>query len=131
MIYFIINIFRMLQKLIFPAFLLWIFSFWLSYANIKEERGEDREIVQKYIDNNLDADVWKGKQISIGEWTPFYMGKDIPSYMEYTIICDDNPQCGFVLVNIDGDGVSIPVASKWNNSPSQTLVQKSNEKRRI
>jgi len=120
----IINIFRMFQKLVFPAFLLWIFSCWLTYADFKEY-NDGKKIAQQYLDSNKNDDFWKDNSPRLWESTPLYMEKETPSYFEYSVICDRNIDCGFIIVNVDWDDIDIPVASPSDIPPSQTLTQKS------
>jgi len=114
----------MFHKMIFPALLLWIFSFWLSHADYKADE-EGRNIAQKYIDENRDGFFWKDNTPTLWEWTPFFMEKETPSYIEYQVHCSSTPNCWFIIVNVDGDDVEIPALSHSDTPPSIILAQKS------
>jgi len=114
----------MFQKIIFPALLLWIFSFWFSHADFKND-DNGRKIAELYLESNKNDDFWKDNSPRLWESTPLYMEKETPSYVEYQVVCERNVDCGFIIVNIDGDDVDIPIASPSDISPSQILTQKS------
>jgi len=114
----------MFKKLIFPAFLLWIFSFWLSHADFKEN-DNGRNIAEKYLESNKNDDFWKDNSPRLWESTPLYMEKESPSYIEYAVICERNIDCWYIIVNIDGDDVSVPTSSPTDIPPTKILTQKS------
>jgi len=114
----------MFKKFIFPAFLLWIFSCWLSYADFKED-DNGRKIAEQYLESNKNDDFWENNSPRIWEWTPLYMEKSVPSYFEYQVICERNVDCGYIIVNVDWDDVDIPITSPSDIPPSQILTQKS------
>jgi len=114
----------MFKKLIFPAFLLWIFSCWLSYADSKNE-DNGKNIAQQYLESNKNDDFWKDNSPRLWEATPLYMEKEIPSYFEYRVVCERNKDCGYIVVNVDGDDVPVPTSSPTDIPPSQILTQKS------
>ncbi len=45
------------------------------------------------------------------------------SYIEYKVSCDSTPDCGFIMMNVDGNDVSVPIASPTGNTPSEILDQ--------
>ncbi len=50
---------------------------------------------------------------------PFYSNNDeTPSYIEYKVSCDDEVDCGYIMVNIDWTDVSVPVSSYAWKPPS-------------
>jgi len=90
---------------------------------------EAESIAQRYIDINRDDDLWKDNNPRLWEVTSLYMEKTIPSYMEYSVICDRNPECWYIIVNVDGDDVDIPIASPSDSAPSKILTSKSWDKK--
>jgi len=114
----------MFKKFIFPAFLLWIFSCWLSHADFKEN-DNGRKIAEQYLESNKNDDFWENNSPRLWEWTPLYMEKDVPSYIEYEVICEKNTDCWYIIVNVDWDDVDIPIASKSDTPPTQILRKKS------
>jgi len=61
-----------------------------------------------------------------------YMEKNIPSYIEYEILCKKEDGCGFVLVNVDGDDVKVPISSLTDIPATKILTKNSNsEKQKI
>jgi len=53
------------------------------------------------------------------------MEKSTPSYMEYTVICENTADCWYIMVNVDGDDVAVPLLSTADIPPSQILTKKS------
>jgi len=82
-------------------------------------------LAQKYIAINKNDDLWFENNPRFWEITPLYMEKETPSYIEYAITCDRHPQCWFIIVNVDGDDVDIPIASPSDTPPSQIITKKS------
>jgi len=108
------------------------FSFWESKEIPQVSKTQERvnyeeaeKIANRYLNINRNDDLWKDNHPQLWEATPFFMEKDVPSYIEYMIICEKSPQCWFIVVNIDGDDVDIPVASPSDIPPSQILLRKS------
>jgi len=120
----LLTYFLMFKKFIFPAFLLWIFSCWLSYADFRENEN-GKNIAQQYLESHKNDDFWENNSPKLWEWTPLYMEKTTPSYFEYQVICERNIDCGFIIVNIDWDDVDIPIASPSDIPPTKILVNKS------
>jgi len=104
--------------------MLWIFSFWFTYADFKND-DNGRKIAELYLKSNKNDDFGKNNSPRLWECTPLYMEKSIPSYFEYQVLCERNVDCGYIIVNVDGDDVDIPIASPSDISPSQILTQKS------
>jgi len=100
-------------------------SFSDENQDISFKYEEAEKTAQQYIDINKNDDIWQDHNPRLWEATPLFMEKDIPSYIEYAVTCDRSPQCGFIIVNVDGDDVKIPVASPSDIPPSQILVNKS------
>jgi len=101
------------------------FSFWESKEIPQVSKTQERvnyeeaeKIAQEFITANLWNEFWKDEIPTLWEWTPMYMEKNVPSYVEYIVTCERNPQCWFIIVNVDGDDVSIPVASPSDIPPS-------------
>jgi len=119
------------------SIILWYsFTFWESQDFTQERKIEQlvnykeaESIAQRYIDMNRDDDLWKNNSPRLWESTPLYMEKTTPSYMEYSVVCDRNPDCWYIIVNIDGDDVQVPIASPSDYAPSQILIDKSWEKK--
>jgi len=57
------------------------------------------------------------------------MDNNTPSYIEYQVHCSNTPDCGFIIVNIDGDDVEIPALSHSDTPPSIILQQKSRSRK--
>jgi len=57
------------------------------------------------------------------------MEKSTPSYMEYTVICENTADCWYIMVNVDGDDVNIPKASTSDYPASKILADKSGTKK--
>ncbi len=72
-----------------------------------------REKAEKYIAELGDFwPFWKNKNPKIVWQTPFYdSDDDKPSYIEYKVSCDTKKDCWYVLVNIDGSDVDIPMSA--------------------
>jgi len=118
--------------LLTSLFLWYGFTFWESKDIPQERNAQDRvnyeeaeRIAQRYLEKNKDDDLWENNSPRLWEATPLFMEKEIPSYVEYSVSCERNSQCWFIVVNIDGDDVDIPVASPSDTPPSQRLLDKS------
>jgi len=118
----------MFKKLIFPTFILWVFSFWLTHADFKED-DNGRKIAELYLESNKNDDFWKDNSPRLWEYTPLYMEKNVPSYVEYQVVCEKNTNCGYIIVNVDGDDVQVPTSSNADIPPTQILISKSWEKK--
>jgi len=58
---------------------------------------------------------------------PFYSNNDeTPSYIEYKVSCDDEVDCGYIMVNIDWTDVSVPVSSYAWKPPSEVMKEEKN-----
>lgn len=52
-----------------------------------------------------------------------------PSYIEYKISCKNVIDCGFIMINVDGDDVAVPISSTMWGTPSEVLSDgKTNKK---
>lgn len=91
-------------------FLLWTL---LSSSKFKDTHEVGKEIANSYIEQALEDENWNWKKPYISEEYPYLSDKDTPSYIEYKISCDTNVDCGWIIVNIDWDDVSIPVAATY------------------
>jgi len=66
----------------------------------------------QYIDNSLSDEAWKDNNPVISKETKFYTDDEKQiSYIEYKISCDSTPDCGFIMMNVDGNDVAVPIAS--------------------
>ncbi|MDP2091284.1 MAG: C39 family peptidase [Candidatus Gracilibacteria bacterium] len=106
------------------------FSFTFAKTKLIYDRSEDLAV--QYIENSLNDDNWKDNNPRIsGKGKYFYTDdENKPSYIEFKISCDKTPDCGFILVNADGDDVAIPISSTSGNTPSEVTHQQgvNNEK---
>jgi len=115
------------------SLILWYsLTFWESKDIPQERNAQERvnydeaeKMAQRYLEMNKYDDLWENNSPRLWEATPLFMEKEIPSYVEYSVSCERNSQCWFIVVNIDGDDVDIPVASPSDIPPSQRLLDKS------
>ncbi|MCH8519057.1 C10 family peptidase [Candidatus Gracilibacteria bacterium] len=76
----------------------------------------------QYIENSLGDEAWKDNNPIISGQKRFYTDDSRKvSYIEYKVSCDSTPDCGFIMMNVDGNDVSVPIASPSGNSPSEIL----------
>jgi Peptidase_C39 like family len=98
----------------------------LSFSYAKSELVEWRayKMALQYIENSISDEAWKGNNPVISTSSKFYTddSKKI-SYIEYKISCDSTPDCGFIMMNVDGSDVTVPIASPTWNTPSEILDQ--------
>jgi len=94
-----------------------------SYHHDRYEEAE--KIAQEYITANLGNEFWKDEIPTLWEWTPMYMEKTIPSYIEYEILCKRENGCGFIVINVDGDDVKVPTFSFTGKTPTNILTLQS------
>jgi len=90
---------------------------------------EAEKIAQEFITANLWNEFWKDEVPTLWEWTPMYMEKNVPSYIEYAVICNTDKECGFILINLDWDDVKVPTLSLSDTSTSTILAEKSKTKK--
>ncbi|MDD3793805.1 MAG: C10 family peptidase [Candidatus Gracilibacteria bacterium] len=122
-----------MKKKIFSLVLLFVlfgnpFSFTFAKSKVIYERSEN--LAKQYIENSLNDDNWKGKNPYIsGEGKKFYTDDEKnPSYIEFKISCDNEINCGFILVNSDGNDVVVPIASTSGIGPGELLSLQNEEK---
>lgn len=110
------------------CFLLWFFV--ISVFAYKEfNYNSAKNIAIYYIQNSSFDENWNWKNPKIsGEWKYFYTDSNNPSYIEFKVSCDNEPNCWFIMVNFDGNDVSIPVSSTSWNTPSEVLEFKNGNK---
>jgi len=115
------------------SLILWYsLTFWESKDMSQEKNAQERvnyeeaqRIAQEYINSNLWNEFWKDEIPTLWERTPMYMEKDEPSYIEYELLCKKENGCGFIVINVDGDDVKMPLASIADIPPSKILTKKS------
>lgn len=97
----------------------------LSFAFNEFSYENAKSLAMDYISNSSFDENWKDKHPDIAwEWKYFYTDAETPSYVEFKVSCDKNPDCWFIMVNFDWDDVSIPIASTSGNTPSEVLSAK-------
>lgn len=104
----------------------WIIGFYgLSFAFNEFSYENAKSLAREYIENSSFDENWKNTHPHV-EWEGkyFYTDADTPSYVEFKVSCDKKHDCWFVMVNFDGDDVSIPIASTSGNTPSEVLFAK-------
>jgi len=113
--------------------ILWYsFTFWESQndSNILTTKEvwiyeEAEKIANRYIEINRNDDFWSNNNPRLWEITLLYMEKNTPSYIEYSVICENNLACWFIIVNVDWDDVQVPKASSSDFPASNILTEKS------
>lgn len=65
----------------------------------------------EYIASSLSDENWSGSHPYISGSRSYSTDADDTAYIEYKVSCDEKPSCGWIIVNVDGDDVTIPVAS--------------------
>ena len=93
-----------------------------SYAKSELVEGRALAMAHQYIENSLEDEAWKGNNPVISAQNKFYTddAKKV-SYIEYKVSCDSTPDCGFIMMNVDGNDVTVPIASPTGNTPSEIL----------
>lgn len=106
------------------CFLLWFFV--ISVFAYKEfSYNSAKNIAIDYIQNSSFDENWNWKNPTISwDGKYFYTDTNNPSYIEFKVSCDNEPNCWFIMVNFDGNDVSIPVSSTSWNTPSEVLTVK-------
>lgn len=104
------------------------FSFAFAKTKLAYERAEN--LALQYIENSLEDESWKNNNPKISwEWKYFYTDDEKkPSYVEFKISCDKNPDCWFILVNTDWNDVAVPISSTNWNTPSEVIKQEWEQK---
>lgn len=105
------------------SFLLILWTLWVSYVSANYE---SRRVAENYIKEMENFwPFWKWKKPTIVKETPFYTYDDKNvSYMEYKVSCNDDVDCGFIMVNTDKSDVSIPMSSTTWKSLSEQMDEK-------
>jgi len=91
------------------SLILWYsFTFWNTKEISQKETTEKQvnyeeaeKIAQEFVTANLWNEFWKDEIPTLWEWTPMYMEKDTPSYIEYEFLCRKDNGCGFIVINLD------------------------------
>ena len=116
----------MTKKLIAAACIIaTCFSSYLTFAKMKSPDEIGRSIAQAYIDSSSFVDEsWSKSHPYIAAEHTYFTDRDMVSYKEYKVSCNANPNCGWVIVNLDGDDVSIPIASTEGSANFELLDAK-------
>lgn len=113
--------------LIILAGIIGFYSFSLAWNEFTYENA--KKIATEYIANSSFDENWLEQNPTLAwEGKYFYTESEKPSYIEFKVSCDKNPDCGFIMVNFDGDDVAIPIASTSGNTPSEVLSAKNESK---
>ncbi|RKW22629.1 hypothetical protein D8B46_05025, partial [Candidatus Gracilibacteria bacterium] len=82
---------------------------------------EHRKIAEDYLNEQKVVDYyWQGQSPYISNEKPFYTGdENKPSYMEYKVSCNNDKDCGFIMVNIDDSDVKVPMSSSTGKTLSE------------
>lgn len=120
------------MKKLFFIMLAWAIGFVsLSFAWNEFTYENAKKIANEYIANSRFDENWKDKHPTlVWEGKYFYTDSKNPSYIEFKVTCDTNPDCGFIMVNFDGDDVAIPIAATSGNTPSEVLAAKNESKQK-
>ena len=103
-------------------------SSFLAFARSKAADDLGREIAQDYLDSSTIDESWASSQPYIAEQYAYSTDTEATAYIEYKVSCDDNPNCGWIMVNVDGDDVAIPIASTQGAANFELLNGKLNDK---
>lgn len=113
--------------LIILAGIIGFYSFSFAWNEFTYENA--KKIANEYIRNSSFDENWQDQNPTLSwEGKYFYTESETPSYIEFKVSCDKNPDCGFIMVNFDGDDVAIPIASTSENTPSEVLAAKNESK---
>lgn len=81
-----------------------------------------RDFAYQYLKNSSEEPLWKNKFPYISGEKFFYTANDeIPSYIEFKVSTSGSPDSGFIIVNLDGNDVEVPIASPSGKTPSEAL----------
>lgn len=81
-----------------------------------------RDFAYQYLKNSSEEPFWKNKFPYISGEKFFYTANDdIPSYIEFKISTSESNDAGFIIVNLDGNDVQVPIASPSGKTPSEAL----------
>lgn len=116
--------FFFMKKLLLVIFITLLSFSSITYAISKFNYDSALQLANDYIVNSSFDENWKDNNPHIvGQWRNFHTDDDSKtSYIEFKVSCDNNPDCGFIMVNYDWDDVTIPVASTSWNTPSEVLL---------
>lgn len=104
-------------------------SIYLGFAKEISPTELSKDIANQYILNSLHDENWKDNNPRIvGDGTNYYADKDTPSYIEYKVSCKKSSDCWFIMVNVDWDDVSIPLASTYGSTNYEVLGGKIDKK---
>lgn len=110
-------------------FLIFVNPLTISFADSKIKIEKAKNIANEYIKNSFEDENWKDTNPKIvWDWIYNYVDSEKPSYIEFKVSCDENPDCWFIIVNIDGNDVWVPIASTTWATPSEALTEKWQEK---
>ncbi len=116
------------QKITYILFFTLVFNpFTFSFANTKIIYEKANDLANTYIYNSINDENWKWKNPQIKQKWKYYYTDDENnlSYIEFKVSCEKTANCWFVLVNIDWDDVSVPIASTSWVWPWEILTSKS------
>lgn len=101
-----------------------------SFTKTKIVYEKANNLANTYIDNSINDESWKWNNTQIKEKWKYYYTDDEnnPSYIEFKVSYDKTTNCWFVLVNIDWDDVSVPIASTSWVWPGEILTHKFEDK---
>ncbi|MDD3145188.1 MAG: hypothetical protein PHV23_03685 [Candidatus Gracilibacteria bacterium] len=121
---------KIISGIVLCILLLNPFSFTFAKSKVIYEKSEG--LAKQFINNSLNDENWKGKNPYInGDGKYFYTDDDkYASYIEFKISCDNNIDCGFILVNSDSNDVSVPISSTSGIGPGELLTIQNNEIRK-
>jgi len=118
----------MLKKLSYTLLFIILFNpISFSFAKTKVVYEKALNLANTYIENSINDDSWFENNPKIDwKWEYYFTDDDkTPSYIEFKVSCDKEKNCWFILVNIDWDDVSVPIASTSWVWPSEILKHKS------
>lgn len=97
-----------------------------SFAKTKVVYEKAFNLANTYIENSINDDSWFENNPKISwKWKYYYTDDDKnPSYIEFKVSCKKEINCWFILVNVDWDDVSVPIASTSWVWPSEILESK-------
>lgn len=97
-----------------------------SFAKTKVVYEKAFNLANTYIENSINDESWFENDPKISwKWKYYYTDDDKnPSYIEFKVSCKKEINCWFILVNIDWDDVSVPIASTSWVWPAEILELK-------
>jgi len=117
------------RKIVLWVLTLFCISFTgLSFAGKKSDISDDsQKVAEKYLEINNTLSWWIDNNPHLWESVYFYTDKSTPSYVEYSVVCNRDIACWYIMVNIDEDDLEVPILSPSDIPPSQILQQKSED----